>query len=182
MIPEVLDTSGLSNPIYHLALPKYSKEGIKNYTFDDIDELINGENNTDIRNQIYGLNVHDLADVKLVILSTIYLSNCLDEDGYLLEDARTYGGGLLEPEYGYFDMSFYDGEKTDLNTILHVFIKQEIYNNLYERVIVYDRDVRMYQFDIPKMEQIAHKRTMEIINTKIEKFLPSGTEWEVIIG
>lgn len=180
MIPKLRAINGLNRYLYHMALPKYSKEGIKNYSYDDIYEAVNGTPN--LRSLIKGLNTSMVAADELVILGSVYLSNCLDEDAYLLEDARVYGGGMPNPARDFCDYSFYDGERTDLNTILHVFIKQEVYDNLYDRILQYDRDVQMYQGEPLKMPAIAHKRTMEIINAKVEKFLPVGTEWEVVIG
>jgi len=165
--------------LYHVLLPRYSKNGIINYDYDKIYDLLNGPVN--IRDQIPGLSDLELPPADIIPIGYVYLSNCLDEDGFLLEDARTYGGGILDNKAGFFDISFYDGEKTDLNTILHVFIKQRIVDELYTRVLNYDREVQSYRNDIPAMEKLAHIRTMEIINNKVEKFIPFGSEWEIII-
>lgn len=174
VIPEVRNPE-LKKRVYPVFLKKYGKDGIIEYSFDDIDELINGPGNETIRESIPDLPVELItSDEYLPILGFVYISNPLDTDAFYIEDARVYGGGKTEPLKGYYDYSIYDGERTDLSTVLHVHIPQMYFDDLISRLKIYDNDVLLS--DTP--DEIAQRKAEQLIDEKLNKFLPLGTVWE----
>ena len=170
-------------PIYAKSLEKYANARLIYYTYDEIDALLNSETKS-IRNtyreSIDGLPFAYMGDdlVRLEPLALMYVINPLDEDGYLVEDARLFGGGTEDRHRSFYDHSYYDGEGTDMESYIKVHIPQYIYDDLKARALLWDPDVIVA--DNP--EAMAHQNTMALIREKVKKFSQLGTVQEIIIG
>jgi hypothetical protein len=170
-------------PVYARTLEKYIEAKPVTYTYSEIDNLLNSSNK-DTRNTYRSL-IDELPDIyldddliRLEPLALLYVINPLDEDGYLVEDARLSGGGTIVKHRSYFDYSYYDGEGTDMESYLSIKVPQYMYNDLKDRAIRWDPDV--ITSSDPSAE--AHKKTIELIRRKVKKFSQLGTKQEITVG
>ena len=116
--------------------------------------------------------------IRLEPLALMYVINPLDEDGYLVEDARLFGGGTESRNRSFYDYSYYDGESTDMESYIRVHVPQYMYNDVKSRALLWDPDVIVS--DNP--EAMAHQKTMALIRSKVKKFSQLGTVQEIIVG
>jgi hypothetical protein len=170
-------------PIYTRTLEKYANARLVYYTYDDIDNLLNSSTKSirnTYRSSIDGLPSEYLGDtlIRLEPLALMYVINPLDEDGYLVEDARLFGGGTEDRNRSFYDHSYYDGEGTDMESYIRVHIPQYMYDDIKARALMWDPDVIVA--DNP--ESIAHQKTMALIRSKVKKFSQLGTVQEIIVG
>lgn len=181
------DTAGSSDriPVYVKALPLYSGEDFINYTLEALD--LGGVNSPNDTARIafradMGLP-ENLAqeDHYLEILGLIYAMNPLDEDGYLLEDARIYGGGTDERHRSFHDFSLYDGEAVDLECSLRVHVRESVFTALEQRALLWDPEIAKLSSAEEKSEA-AREAARRLVRDKVKKFSQLGTVQEIIVG
>jgi len=170
-------------PVYVKPLDQYDSLDFLVYTRAALDASANSADagvRTAFRADIIGLpDVLKTSADRLEILGTVYLSNPLDEDGYLLEDARIFGGGSSDRIRSAFDYSYYDGEATDLEPIIRVHIPQAIVDDLVAKAIEWNPEVVALD-TIAARQELARQRVHEYIQAKVKKFSMLGTVQEIV--
>jgi len=172
----------LKSSVWCMVLPRYNSSNLPiEYQFDNLNININTADDTirlDLRNNIVGCPAPLLRTdviVRLQILGIVYVANPLDEDGFLIEDARIYGGGTATPGRSFHDYSRYDGEATDLSTRIILQLPQEYLDDMVDRAKVWDPE--SVKSDDP--DETAYQRAMESVRSALIKFTQLGTEKEI---
>ena len=114
---------------------------------------------------------------RLEPIAIVSVTNCLDEDAYVIEDARLYGGGNTSKGYSHYDYSFYDGEGVDMSSKLNIEIPGSIYDDLVARARIWDTEVAKSEYP----DQLAEDTVMSFIKKTVSKYSYLGTEQEIII-
>jgi hypothetical protein len=139
--------------------------------------------NSSIRNS-YRADIIGLPDShkgptlkKLEPLAITYVINPLDEDGYMVEDARLFGGGTAAKHRSFYDHSYFDGEATDMESYLVYKFPRWIYDDLVARAMFWDPDTVTASNPSSHAMEAARK----LIKSKVRKFSQLGTRQEIII-
>lgn len=182
MISDRFVPPGRKHPFYYLYLDKHTGGRQATYTYSLIDNWINSTMQSKRNTYRETMNLPDIflgSDlIRIEPLALVHVANPYDPDTYQIEDIRVCGGGYPEKHYSFYDYSHYDGEGTDLESMLAIEIPEWMYDDLVKRALLWDADV--IQSDAP--EQIARYKVMESIRTKTKKFRLLGTTEEVTIG
>ena len=121
-------------PVYTKTMPLYSGEDFINYTADYIEQQLNADSYATRTSFRQGMDSipNDLVTTtdRMEVLGIVYAMNPLDKDGYLVEDARIYGGGTNSRNRSFHEWSHYDGESTDLELYIKAHIPQTVVDNL----------------------------------------------------
>jgi hypothetical protein len=154
------------------------------YSYEEIDALINNEESA-IRNTYRGgMDLPDslLGDtlVRIEPLAIVQVINPLDSDAFDITDMRVYGGGYNEKHHSFYDYSNYDGESTDLESMLVIEIPEWIKEDLKARAKLWD--IAVLQSEDDEIDTHAEARAMEIIREKVKKYSMLGTTQEIVIG
>ena len=115
---------------------------------------------------------------RIEILALVYLTNPLDEDGFEINDVRTYGGGYIVPKYSCYDYSLYDGEMIDLSAKLQYSIPKWIYSDLRERALEYDEAIAHLSDKEARVDSIVSSKILGVLR----KYSQPGTDisYEVV--
>ena len=167
-------------------LEKYRTGRQINYTYSILDNMINSEEPSE-RNEyratmtLPSSPVDLLSETKLYRmepLALVYLSNPLDNDGFMINDVRTYGGGYKKPRYSCYDNSLYDGERIDLSAKIHFTVPKWIYNDLRARALEFDEDISHLSDKEHRVDGLLHSK----LTALFEKYSQLGTDisYEVV--
>lgn len=158
------------------------------YSYAYIDERLNATDpatRNAFRSDIVNLPAALLSDSSdpeeygiIMILGTMYVANPLDEDGYQVEDARLYGGGVSSSRRSFHDWSFFDGEAVDLHSLINVTVPRSVYDDLLSRAVLWDPGA--VQSDEP--EAVAHAAVMALLRNKVAKYSRVGTIQEIEVA
>jgi len=166
--------------VLYATFPQYVQGRPFNYTYDYLDNLFNAadpEVRMATRQRLYNASDELIAsDARIEILSVIYTINPLDEDGFLLEDARTFGGGILTEHRSCYDYSYYDGVPVDTAAYLVSKFPREIINDLAARALEWDPETIVA--DNP--ESFAYERARSRIKAVMKKYTPLGATQEIL--
>lgn len=178
----IADSSAGDLPIYVKILDKYRDNELLTYTYEDLNAALNAESNQSrksFRSDIAGLPSKYKTDTftRLELLGLLYVINPLDEDGYLIEDARLFGGGTPIKHRSFYDHSYFDGEACDMESYLVYRVPQWIVDDLAERALIWNPDTVMA--DDPNSHAV--EAAEDLIRKKIKKFSQLGTRQEIII-
>jgi len=171
-------------PVFIKQMPLYSGLSFETYTRDSIETAVNDTdslNRQAYRSGIIGLPSGLVASAdRLEVLGFAYLSNPLDEDGYLVEDARIRGGGTPLRHRSFYDYSYFDGEAVDLEAVVRVHIPVSIVDDLVTRAAEWDANIALLS-DATTRNEMARQRVNELIARKVKKFSMLGTKQEIVI-
>lgn len=169
-------------PVYIKILDKYVDAQPVTYTYDEINNKLNSSDSivrNAYRNDILDLPSKYNGDIlyRLEPLALVYAINPLDEDGYLVEDARIYGGGTTYRNRSFYEHSLYGGELADMELYLKYHIPIDVYNDLISRAKMWDESTIIS--DSP--DSSAKSSVMNLLKNKVKKYSLLGTKQEVII-
>lgn len=183
--------AGGEKTIYIKEFPKYENGRTITYTYDKLNEIINSSAAA-TRNPVrlamgIPLKTKDNKIVdfysesilyRIEILALVYLTNPLDEDGFEINDVRTYGGGYIVPKYSCYDYSLYDGEMIDLSAKLQYSIPKWIYSDLRERALEYDETIAHLSDKEARVDSIVSSKILGVLR----KYSQPGTDisYEVV--
>lgn len=173
---------GRRHPIYFMYLDKYIGGRPATYTYELVSTWLNNTTKS-VRNEYrenMGLPTEYYGDalIKVEPLALIQIANPLDSDAFEISDARVFGGGYRDKQTSFFDYSYYDGEGTDLESMLVIEVPEWIKTNLAARAKLWDPDV--IKSDAP--DQLSEFKAKTLIDEKAKKFSMIGTTQEVVIG
>ena len=183
-LADISGCPGSSLPVFAKPLDLYDGQDFTVYTRDYLDGNVNSATagtRSAFRSDIIGIPADLIySSGRLEVLGTAYLSNPLDEDGYLVEDSRIYGGGSSEYIRSAFDYGYFDGEATDLESLIRVHIPQTIVDDMIAKAMIWNPEVAVLS-DPAAREELARQRVMELITAKVRKFSMLGTIQEIVI-
>jgi len=171
-----------SHSLYFKKLPKDVGGRPATYTYELVSSWLNSSDEI-VRNTYragMGLPSSCLGSrlIRVEPLALVRVANPLDQDAYELFDMRVFGGGYREWQPSFFDYSNYDGEGTDLESMLVIEVPTWIKENLAQRAQLWDPEVIKSDAPAP----LANYKAEQLIKVKAEKFSMLGTTQEVIIG
>jgi hypothetical protein len=176
------DSSGEST-VYTMTLPKFETGALINYPFSYINNLVNNTDDTarnTVRAAIDGLpaDLCAAANIPLVVLGILTLKDPLDDEAYIVEDSRVFGGGIPDYNRYCYDYARYDGERVDMSSLIRISVTQDIFDDLVSRTAEWDIDTIVSDI----LEETARQRALEILNDTVSRFVHLGTEKEIVIG
>lgn len=174
---------GRKNGIYYKPIRLYYSGRPKTFTYLNIDSELN--NATAATRNTYRAEMglpplfySESTLYRVEPMCIFYVSSIYDADAYEIFDLRTYGGGLTDYQYSFYDHSSYDGERTDTSSSLRIEIPEWLKEDVKQKCMAWSPNVA--KSDYPEDE--ADIEAEQIINSKIKKFSLIGTDQEVIIG
>ena len=154
------------------------------YTYDQLDLLLNSTNVLERQNARDGMDLplvyYGENLLRLEPLAIVQVVNPFDSDTYEITDMRVFGGGYKERQHSFYDYSNYDGEGTDLESMLVIEVPEWIKDSLKERAKLWDLDV-IKSVDT-EIDSHANAKAIEIIREKAKKYSMLGTTQEIVIG
>lgn len=162
--------------VVYAPVEKYTNGRIRSFSHADVEEMFNGTDQAVFRPTI--VNLPSGFEGRIEPLATMYVASPIDEDGIEIADARIGGGGFPSFTRDCYDYSLYDGEATDLESYLVVQIDQNLYDDLVDRLLLWDAEV-MASSD---PQTTAHAKATSLIASRVRKYAMLGTRQEIRIG
>ena len=167
-----------SSKIFIKELPKFRSGRAIEYNIDIVESKLNSplfETRKEYREDMGLPDIFMTATElhRIEPIGLVYLSNPLDEDGFLLNDVRVYGGGTKDSGYSCYDSNLYDGESVDLSAKLHYIIPKWVYDDLRARALEYDENISHLSDKESRVDSILDS----YIKSKLEKYSQLGTEF-----
>lgn len=176
LIPPV--ESGVTTPLC-ATLPMYTEQGsLITYDYTTLDNLFNRSSSLqriESRMKYIPLLPQELLnpDIPLIPIVAFYTINPITSASIRIDSTRTAGGGLSHYTPNCFDYSYYDGEGTDLSSMLAVLVSTSLIEDYAQRLALYDPVAR----DHDDPTEYARGKAREHLRTLIEKFTLPGTEF-----